>query len=71
MIKEQDIYDAGMEIMSSAAIDIPEDYRQGLRGMLEAEKEELSRFVLMSMLDNWEAAEDDRRAMCADTGVPT
>ena len=41
MIKEQDIYDAGMEIMSSAAIDIPEDYRQGLRGMLDEEEEEL------------------------------
>ena len=70
MIKEQEIYAAGMEIMSRAAIDIPEDYREGLRGMLEKEDEELSRFVLMSMLDNWEAAEDDRRAMCADTGVP-
>jgi L(+)-tartrate dehydratase alpha subunit len=56
--------------MSNAAIDIPEDYRDGLRGMLEEEEEELSRFVLMSMLDNWEAAEADRRAMCADTGVP-
>ena len=70
MIKEQEIYAAGMEIMSRAAIDIPEDYREGLRGMLEKEEEELSRFVLMSMLDNWEAAEEDRRAMCADTGVP-
>ena len=70
MINEQNIYGAGMEIMSRAAIDIPEDYREGLRGMLEEEEEELSRFVLMSMLDNWEAAEADRRAMCADTGVP-
>ena len=40
MINEQNIYGAGMEIMSRAAIDIPEDYREGLRGMLEEEEEE-------------------------------
>ena len=34
MIDEQTFYGAGMEIMSRAAIDIPEDYREGLRGML-------------------------------------
>jgi len=38
--------------------------------MVDEEEEELSRFVLESMLENWEAAESDRRAMCADTGVP-
>ena len=70
MIKVKEIYSASFEIMSRAAIEIPEDYREGLRNMLELEEEELSRFVLMSMLDNWEAAENDRRAMCADTGVP-
>ncbi|PPR56476.1 MAG: hypothetical protein CFH10_02308, partial [Alphaproteobacteria bacterium MarineAlpha4_Bin2] len=30
MINEKTIYDAGMEIMSRAAIDIPKDYRKGL-----------------------------------------
>ncbi len=69
-IKEPDIYAAGMEIMRRAAIDIPEDYRDGLRVMLDDEEEELARFVLQSMLENWEAAEADRRAMCADTGLP-
>ena len=70
MIRIKEIYNTGIEIMSRAAIDIPDDYREGLRGMLAEEEEELSRFVLISMLDNWEAAETDRRAMCADTGVP-
>ncbi len=70
MIKERDIHAAALEIMRRAAIDIPEDYRAGIREMEAREKNELSRFVLRSMLENWEAAEEDRRAMCADTGLP-
>ena len=30
----------------------------------------LPRFVIHAMVDNWEAAEQDRRPMCADTGLP-
>ena len=41
-----------------------------IRDRLKGEEAELSRFVLEAMLDNYEAAEQDRRAMCADTGVP-
>jgi len=70
MIKQENILTAGKEIMSRAAIDIPLDYKDGIRKMVDEEEEELSRFVLESMLQNWEAAESDRRAMCADTGVP-
>ena len=62
--------EAATEIMARAAIEIPRDYRDGIRGMLGREQHELSRFVLEAMLENWEAAEADRRAMCADTGVP-
>jgi L(+)-tartrate dehydratase alpha subunit len=57
-------------LMRRAAIDIPEDVRDGIRRMAASEGEELSRFVLEAMLENWEAAEQDRRAMCADTGLP-
>ena len=70
MISIAAIEEAGMEIMRRAAIDIPDDYRDGIRAMAEKEENELSRFVLDSMLENWEAAEADRRAMCADTGLP-
>jgi len=70
MISIDAIERAAFEITSRAAIEIPQDYRDGLRGMLEGEEAELSRFVLEAMLDNYEAAEQDRRAMCADTGVP-
>ena len=70
MITIEKIEQAAFEITSRAAIEIPQDYRDGLRGMLDGETAELSRFVLEAMLDNYEAAEQDRRAMCADTGVP-
>jgi len=70
MIKKDKILEAGKEIMSRAAIEIPRDYKDGIGKMVEEEEEELSRFVLQSMLENWDAAEEDRRAMCADTGVP-
>jgi L(+)-tartrate dehydratase alpha subunit len=69
-IKSMSIEEAGLEIARRAAIDIPDDYRNGIRGMLDKEDNELSRFVLEAMLDNWDAAETDRRAMCADTGLP-
>jgi len=64
------IEEAGLEIMRRAAIEIPKDYLDGIRGMLATEENELSRFVLQSMIENWEVAEEDRRAMCADTGLP-
>jgi len=58
------------ELMRRAAIDIPPDMREGVRRLAEAETEDLPRFVLNAMLENWEVAEQDRRAMCADTGLP-
>ena len=63
---EKAVYD----ITFKAAIEIPDDYRDGVKCMAAEEKEELSRFVLESMIENWTAAEDDRRSMCADTGLP-
>lgn len=57
-------------LMSKAAIEIPEDYLDGLRKAAETEDGDLSSFVLKAMLDNYEAAKEDRRAMCGDTGVP-
>ncbi len=70
MIPIEAIDEAAFEIMRRAAIEIPEDYRAGIRAMAELEENELSRFVLATMLENWEAAEADRRPMCADTGLP-
>lgn len=63
---EQTAYD----LMCKASIDIPSDFRAGVKTMAANEPEHLSQFVLQSMVENWEAAESDRRPMCADTGLP-
>lgn len=57
-------------LTAKAAIDIPDDYLEGLKEAASAEDGDLSSFVLQAMLENYEAAKQDRRAMCADTGVP-
>ncbi len=70
MIAADKIEEAAHEIMARAAIDIPEDYQSGILGMIDKETGDLSAFVLEAMLENWQAASEDRRPMCADTGVP-
>ncbi len=57
-------------LMDKAAIEIPQDYLQGLQQAAATEDGDLSSFVLQAMLENYEAAKEDRRAMCGDTGVP-
>ena len=58
------------QLMAKAAIEIPDDYLDGLRKCANTEKGDLSSFVIQAMLENYEAAKEDRRAMCGDTGVP-
>ncbi|QPC42923.1 fumarate hydratase [Kaustia mangrovi] len=70
MIANSTIEEAAYRVMEKAAIDIPEDYLSGIKGMIDLEKGDLSAFVLQSMVENWEAATEDRRPMCADTGLP-
>ena len=57
-------------LMDKAAIEIPQDYLDGLKRAADVEDGDLSSFVLKAMLENYEAAKEDRRAMCGDTGVP-
>ncbi|ATA26674.1 fumarate hydratase [Brenneria goodwinii] len=64
------IEEAASEIMKRAAIDIPPDYREKIQAMRHTESSQLSRFVLDTMIENWRAAGQDRRPMCADTGLP-
>lgn len=70
MIPIQTIGQAASEVMVRAGIEIPEDYETGIRAMAKGEEGDLSRFVLEAMLENWDAAKEDRRPMCADTGLP-
>lgn len=69
-IPKASLFEAALEISKRAAIEIPRDYRDGIRAMLDEEDGDLSKFVLQAMIENWDAAEEDRRAMCADTGLP-
>ena len=70
MISCVTIEESAYEIMTRAAIDIPEDYREGIESMANTETGDLSCFVLKTMVSNWDAATTDRRPMCADTGLP-
>jgi L(+)-tartrate dehydratase alpha subunit len=64
------VEDTARELMARAAIDIPPDYREGVRRAREREQSKLARFVLTEMDRNWDIATAERRPMCADTGLP-
>src|SRR3979411_403359 len=70
MIPLSSIQRTAEDLMAKAAIEIPEDYLGGLRRCADTEKGDLSAFVIQAMLENYEAAKEDRRAMCGDTGGP-
>ncbi|MFS8640788.1 MAG: fumarate hydratase, partial [Symbiobacteriaceae bacterium] len=70
MIPLASIQSTAEQLMAKAAIEIPEDYLEGLRKCADTEKGDLSAFVIKAMLENYEAAKQDRRAMCGDTGCP-
>ena len=70
MIPIELIQSTARSLMDKAAIEIPEDYLDGLKAAAATEDGDLSSFVLQAMLDNYAAAKEDRRAMCGDTGVP-
>ena len=70
MIAIETIEETAFQLMREAAIEIPADYLAGIHAMVDLEKGDLSAFVLQAMLENWQAAKEDGRPMCADTGLP-
>ena len=70
MIKTAVIQATAETLMKKAAIEIPDDYLTGLKQAAAAEDGDLSSFVLEAMLENYQAAKEDSRAMCGDTGCP-
>ena len=70
MIPLDAIQSSAAKLMEKAAIEIPDDYLEGVRAAADAEHGGLSCFVLRTMLENYDVAKQDRRAMCGDTGVP-
>ncbi len=70
MISIRSLEEAAYTVMFNASIRIPADYENGIISMAQNEEGQLSAFVLESMLENWQAAREDERPMCADTGLP-
>ena len=70
MIPKDVIESTANELMAKAAIEIPDDYLTGLKKAADSEDGDLSSFVLHAMLENYDAAKEDGRAMCGDTGTP-
>ncbi len=70
MIPLHRIQTVAEDLMAKAAIEIPQDYLDGLKAAAASEEGDLASFVLQAMLENYEAAKEDRRAMCGDTGCP-
>ncbi len=64
------IQETAEALMDKAAIEIPEDYHNGLKAVAKVETGSLSGYVIKAMLDNYDAAKEDRCAMCGDTGTP-
>lgn len=70
MISIELIQQTAETLMDKAAVEIPDDYLEGLKEAAKTEDGDLSSFVLEAMLQNYEAAKQDNRAMCGDTGTP-
>jgi L(+)-tartrate dehydratase alpha subunit len=70
MINADTILRTARELNVTAAIEIPEDVQREIERMRENETNPLSRYVLVKILENYDAAINDRRPMCADTGLP-
>ena len=70
MIPIDIIQSTAESLMDKAAIEIPEDYHNGLKSAAKVETGSLSGYVIKAMLDNYDAAKEDRCAMCGDTGTP-
>jgi len=64
------IEDTARQLMARAAIDIPPDFREAILRARDREERKLPHFVLTEMLENWRIATEERRPMCADTGLP-
>ncbi len=70
MIHTDTILATARELNVTAAIDIPGDVQRKIEQLEENEKNHLSQYVLGKILENYDAATQDRRPMCADTGLP-
>jgi L(+)-tartrate dehydratase alpha subunit len=64
------VLEVAKELMTRAAIWIPEDFKHGVEELARKENNPLCLFVLEQISSNYSAAETDGRPMCGDTGLP-
>lgn len=70
MISANTVLEAARELNTRAAIEIPKDVEERVASLAAAETNPHSRYVLGKILENYQAAVQDRSPMCADTGLP-
>ncbi|UZP66479.1 fumarate hydratase [Desulfovibrio mangrovi] len=68
-IKAQDIHDAVVGIVMSAARYLPEDVRKALKTSLDGETSDSAREILGQLLENADLAAESGLPLCQDTGV--
>lgn len=68
-MKESRIEEAAYEAHRLAATTHPPDVRKALEQAFERETNDLPRFVMKSIVDNSQVAQEDQRPICADVGV--
>ena len=62
--------EAAYEAHRLAATTLPDDVKRAFVRMRERESEELPKQVLGAIVENFHAAQEDQRPVCADVGVP-
>ncbi len=70
MITKKLIKDVTINILKRAETTLPEDVKQALNRAYEQETNKIARVQLKAMLDNVKLAEELRRPLCQDTGLP-
>ncbi len=69
-IKKDILKQVALELHKRAAMILPQDVRKSIDRIYSEEENDLSRFVLLSIKENYEIAEKESRPLCADTGLP-
>jgi fumarate hydratase subunit alpha len=70
MITKKLVKDVTISILKRAETTLPEDVKQALNRAYEQETNEIARVQLKAMLDNVKLAEELKRPLCQDTGLP-
>ena len=70
MITKKLIKDVTINILRRAETTLPEDVKQALSRAYEQETNKIARVQLKAMLDNVKLAEELKRPLCQDTGLP-